>query len=156
MKFKLLTGLLLALSWASPALANIPAPSNNWVVTGQAPGHTALVDAGTVARNGHHAGFWFQMNYANKTASRLYVVANCMNQTYQPFWSVVADQQGRLTQNESVSHPPINIPVGSLGDTAYKYACFNNLTQADILSRDRQTNAEAINRAMQSVADMFR
>jgi hypothetical protein len=152
MKLKLALGLLLSL-WASPALA-IPAPSNNWVLVGRSPqGDTALIDAGTVTRQGNQASYWVQINQVDGVISRSYAVANCNNRTKSLRW-VVASQNGFITHNTAIANPTnINVQVASLGESAYQSVCFNHL---DALVRARQTNAEMINRAMIEAAKLAR
>ena len=152
MKLKLALGLLLSL-WASPALA-IPAPSNNWVLVGRSPqGDTALIDAGTVTKQGNQASYWVQINQVDGVISRSYAVANCSNRTKSLRW-VVASQNGVLTHNTAIANPTnINVQVASLGESAYQSVCFNQLSG---LANRINSEAEMLTRIMIEAAKLAR
>ena len=140
--------------FASPANAQIPAPSNNWVQTGQSfQGNTVFLDVGTLSRQGNQAGYWMQINKVNGTASRSYIVANCNNRTKSIRWVVTFDN-GNVTNNTPIDNPQnANVVVASLGDSAYQVACPNQLNQAT----DRQiSEAEMLYRLMIDTARLAR
>ena len=144
----------------SPANAQIPTPTNNWhpVAQGQ-NGSLALIDNGSIGRNGNLVGFWFQINSPNNNVHRMYALANCSNNTYQTLWSVIA-QNGQITHNSAVSDSPAFVPAGSIGSYAYAYACSAPIDlvrlHLEALTRSSQTSAEMINRAMIEAARLAR
>jgi hypothetical protein len=158
MKLKLLIAGLIALI-PIPVLADIPSPSNNWVVTARSPqGDLMLVDLDTTSKSGTYAGFWFQINHPNNTVDRVYAVANCTNQTLVPLWAVSARGQV-ITENKAVEgRSPVRVPTGSLAEGAYKYACFGNKPKSfqELATERAIAQMEAINRAMGVFSDSFR
>lgn len=143
----------------SVALAEIPAPSDNWVVTGRSPqGDLMLVDAKTTSKSGAYAGFWFQTNHPNNAVDRVYAVANCAIGSIVPMWVVSTNGRMIVENKKVVNHPPVSVPAGSLAEGAYKYACFGNKSKSfqELLNERIAEESQAINRAMQLGVGTFR
>lgn len=160
MKLKILaSSLLIAFSSIAPALAEIPAPSDNWVVTGRSPqGDLMLVDAKTTSKSGIYTGFWFQTNHPNNAVDRVYAVANCASGSIVPIWVVSTNGRVISENKEVVNHPPVSVPDGSLAEGAYKYACFSDRSKSfqELLNERIIDQNQAINRAMQLGTGAFR
>lgn len=164
----------LVFAFNSGAIAQeIPLPSENWQpISRNQSNDLFLLDRGTIGRQGNFVGFWTQINHraGGIAVSRVYNVGNCSTNVTQPLWLVQASIQGQIIRNEKTPiEQNINTP-GSVGRILLDAACGNSspevqaqTAQAEIvkaqleaLTRFRQTNADAINNAMRTTADMFK
>ncbi|OYE00372.1 hypothetical protein [Nostoc sp. 'Peltigera membranacea cyanobiont' 232] len=155
-------GLLISFITCNPAMAqSIPVPSNQWqAVIQDTNGNIFQVDRGTVATNGNLTLYWVQILYSNGgiAVSRQYTAANCATNEYALGWALDANSQGQILTNAPVKLVKQYAASGTVSSYLINAVCtgFSTDPQLNALTRAQQTNAEAITRAMQIGAGMFK
>lgn len=133
-----------------------------WVPVAQLPdGRVFSINPGDIVVQGNNRMFWVNLDYqsGNVAASRTLMAANCGTNQYTYLWFIAGDRSGQIIANEKVSVPIATAEAGSGNMALINIACTGggiSDPQLEALTRSRQTNAEAINRAMESAAKMFR
>ncbi|MBN3921966.1 hypothetical protein [Nostoc sp. NMS4] len=145
----------------APALAQIPVPANQWIPTAQGEqGDIFSIDRGSIQTNGGAYSFWIHIDHAQGVVavSRVHVIASCASDAFQYNWLLQANRQGQIIQNEKLETPVMQAAAGTVNAQLINAVCTNFSTDPQLaaLTRATQTNAEAINRAMEAAAKMFR
>ncbi|MEH2081361.1 MAG: hypothetical protein V7K89_15600 [Nostoc sp.] len=105
-------------------------------------------------------GFWVHVDYAqgNISATRVYMATDCGTDAIQYAWIIEANHSGQVTKNERLNMPVIQAVLGTVNSQLVNAVCtsFSTDPQLAALTRRAQTNADAITKAMQSVANMYK
>lgn len=139
--------------FASPANAQIPVPTNQWIPAAQGvQGDIFSIDKGSIQLTGGVYGFWVHIDHAtgNIAASRIFMAASCGADTIQYAWLVEANRNGQIVTNKQVNSPFMQAAVGTVNSQLINAVCTGFSTDPNLaaLTRARQTSAEVINRAM--------
>lgn len=151
----LATALSTLCSFALPAIAEIPIPSNQWYSVGQDNnGNVFQVDQGTIKTNGYVKSYWSQTFFSQGkiSISRQYMTVNCATNIYSTGWLILADSQGKIAINTAVSQPSQQVVAGTIGDTVTNAVCtgFIDNPMLSNLERARQSDANAITESMKA------
>lgn len=152
-------------SYSRPASADqVPNPSGKWTVVTKSADNTVFQIDNNIYRQGQVAGFWIQSHESNGRRAANYIGTNCSNRAYQSFAGYNLNSVGNVV-GKSYARSQIDFAQnGSVIAILIDAACGNSRNaQADVtkaqleaLTRNSQTSAEIINRAMESAANMFR
>lgn len=142
---------------ASPAIAQIPVPANQWYsVTQDNQGNIYQVDQSTIQDNGYVKSYWTQTlyNQGKISVSRQYVAVNCATNIYSIGWVILANNQGQILLNTAVKQQNQQVAAGTVNDALTNAVCtgFINDPMLANLERARQSDANAITEAMKAGA----
>jgi hypothetical protein len=160
--FNKIAACLLPFAICLPASAQIPVPAEQWTpVTEAAKGEVFSIDKGTIGTNGNMRTFWVNVNHvkdSNVAITRMYMGANCANNVVDYGWVLQADWQGQVITNKYPGMEPVQASPGTVNDKLLHAVCtgFSTDPQLNALTRARQADTEAITRAMQIGAGMFK
>jgi hypothetical protein len=142
-----------------PAIAQ--STNQQWIpVSKGAQGEIFSIDKNSIQPNGSAYGFWIHVDHAQGavSATRMYMAANCGNDMIQSYWIIESGRNGQITKNEQLNTLPVQAAYGTVSSQLVNAVCtgFSSDPQLAALTRARQSNAEAIGRAMESVANMYK
>lgn len=144
------------------ALCLIPSTAfAQWVPITKSPqGDVFSINKDDIAASGNVRVFWVNVDHAagNVSITRTAVAANCANNNYTWLWLIQANKQGQIVANTKINIPTEQAQYGSVNSQLIESVCtgFVDDPQLAALTRSRQSSAEAITRAMESAAKMFR
>lgn len=132
-----------------------------WVpVTQSQQGDVFSVDKGDMGINGNVRVFWVNIDHAagNVATSRTVMAANCATNNFTWLWLIQGNRQGQVVANGKIDRPVEQAQYGSVNSQLINAVCtgFVDDPQLAALTRARQSSADAITKAMEAAAQMFR
>jgi hypothetical protein len=153
-----LASCLLPSAFCLPAIAQT---ANQWIPVAQGvQGEVFSIDKNTIQPNGSAYGFWVNVDHpqGNVSVTRMYMAADCGTDAIQYAWIIEANRNGQVTKNERLNMSAIQVASGTVNSQLVNAVCtgFSTDPRLTALTRARQSNADAITKAMQSAANMYR
>ncbi|ACC82369.1 surface-adhesin E family protein [Nostoc punctiforme] len=135
--------------------------ASQWIpVAKGVQGEIFSIDKNSIQPSGSAYGFWVHIDHTqgNISATRMYMAADCGTDAIQYAWIIEANQSGQVTKNEQLNMPAMQAQSGTVNSQLVNAVCtgFSTDPQLAALTRRAQTNAEAITKAMQSAANMYK
>lgn len=132
-----------------------------WVPVSQSPqGDLFSVNKDDIGVNGNVRVFWVNVDHAsgNVATSRTVVAANCATNSYTWLWLIQGNKQGQVVTNSKLNMPVEQAQHGSVNSQLINAVCtgFVSDPQLVALTRARQSSSDAITKAMETAAQMFR
>ncbi|MEH1814954.1 MAG: surface-adhesin E family protein [Nostoc sp.] len=135
--------------------------ASQWIpVAKGVQGEIFSIDKNSIQPSGSAYGFWVHIDHTqgNISATRMYMAADCGTDAIQYAWIIEANQSGHVTKNEQLNMPAMQTQSGTVNSQLVNAVCtgFSTDPQLAALTRARQSSADAITKAMQSAANMYK